>query len=193
MKEPVKVVAHLNSQLIEPERYPIMLDGILAWARALEGDLEPLRRDIEPVIPLPLDTWGDPDGVWGWKASRAQLSEPFYTTVEVRRKPATDAMARYGSFRKHHLGLGPHKARDLKVEAAWVHTLSFDAVTTNVDRLIDLLTRVTAIGKHRAIGYGHVREWQVLPSDNPEGWRARGWQMGYRHRPPYWHPLGRAA
>lgn len=190
MITPVVVKAKVDSPIVEATRAPIMLDSLLAYSRALAGDLPPLRRDTEPRVPLPLDTWEN-DDTWGWKASQATYTVAGYTGVQVRRKPAVDAMARYGNFRKHHLGLGPHKARDTLLEAAWVHELAWCAVTTSVDELTVLLTRINGIGKHATIGYGHVSEWEIHPSDNADGWQDRGHSPGRRTRPPYWHPVGR--
>ncbi|MFB9776148.1 hypothetical protein [Brevibacterium otitidis] len=192
MTHPVTVTARLDSPVIEAGRWPIMLDSILAYARALTGDLPLLRLDTDPEIPLPLERWEDTTG-WGWKVSQAHYRIAGYTTVEIRRKPAVEAMARYGDFKNHHLGLGPHKARDIRREAAWIHEMRWHAIATDVDQLVCLLTRVHGIGKHVSIGFGHVTDWQVSPSTDPAAWQDRGFKPGQRTRPPYWHPVGRAA
>lgn len=192
MSVPLRVAATITSPVVEATRHPIMLDSLLTFARAMDGDLDPLRLDTEPDIPLPLDRWEDGDQ-WGWKASQARYEVAGYTSAQVRRKPNTEAMAIYGTFAKHHLALGPHKARDTLAEAAWIHRMEWDVIATSPDALMELLLRIGGVGKHVAIGYGHVSRWEVTPSSNDEGWRDRGWKSGNRHRPPYWHPLGRVA
>lgn len=184
-----KVTAHLTEPVIDADRHPIMLDSILAHARALDGDLPPLTRDRDPEIPLPLDTWETPDGDWAWCASAATYEPAGYTTVNIRRKPNTEAMARYSPVKKHHLALGPHKARDQVLEGVIIHTMTWHIRTSTPDQVRELLDRVHGIGRHATYGYGTVSRWDITPTRDPNdtAWQARPTQR--RHRPPYWHPI----
>lgn len=192
MSTPLTVVARLDSPVVEAGRRPLMLDSMLAWARALDGDIPPLTPEYAPDVPLPLATW-DEDGQWGWRCSQGAYASQGWTTAQTRRKPATDAMARYARDRKHHLGLGPHKARDTAYEATWIHQITWSLDVTDRAELDRLLARITGIGKLAAHGYGHVTSWDITPG-TPGAWRDRpmpSTHPGQRTRPPYWHPTGR--
>ncbi|WP_207781875.1 hypothetical protein [Phytoactinopolyspora limicola] len=194
--EPVVVTARLTEPIVDAERHPIMLDGPLAWAAAQLGMAPgPLTPEHAPDMPLPLARWEDGDGVWGWCVSAAIYTPTRHTAVQLRRKPATAAMARYAPDRRHHLALGPHKARDTTLPAVWARYLVWHALTTDINQLADLLKPVTHIGKAHAAGYGRVTTWTVMPADAPDAWMARplpdraGILQGVRA--PYWHPTRR--
>ena len=198
---PVTITARLGSTWIAG-RSADCLDGPLAWAwahRALaQGvSLAPLRNDVEPAdFPLPLATW-EQDGTWGWRVSRALPQVVGHTAVQVRRKPAVQAMARYAPDAKHHAGLGPYKARDATLPGTVAAAITWHADATDIDDLHDLLRHVTHLGARHRNGHGLVLDWTVTDGP-PDGWRDRPWpdpdgpQM-LRPRAPYWHALGRVS
>lgn len=189
------VTASLDQPIIglidNPGRLP--LDGPLAWAAAVAGGLPPITPDHAPDVDLPLARWEEA-GAWGWCASSARYEVERWISVDLRRRPATAAMARYTTVGKHHLGLGPHKARNVIYEAAWVRTIRWDVDCTDRERLASLLDRITHLGSHTAIGYGHVAAWTIEPAVGPDGWRKRPMPTPgatVAVRPPYWHPSRR--
>lgn len=189
----VHVTAHLDRPSVGLIERPFLLDGPVAWAVAelAKRDgiaLPPATREHVPDLDLPFERW-EQAGTWGWKVSRGRPAVEAYTAVEIRRKPATAEMARFTTEKKHHLGLGPHKARDTTVAAAWVTRIEWDAETTDETRLADLLSTVTHLGGHAAIGYGHVTKWQIEPG-TPGAWADRPMPDTDPHeavRAPYWH------
>lgn len=180
------VTAHITTPVIEAERHPIMIDSIMAYARSLDGDMPPLTQIEAPDIPLPLNKW-ETDSDWGWKASKAEFEIEKDTTVNIYRKPAIDAMARYGNFKKHHIGLGPHKARAITLEASIIHTMTWEIDSDAPEKVMELLERVKGIGRGVNTGYGQVAKWDIQPSHQDNGWRNRPFDQ-HRNRPPYWHP-----
>lgn len=193
---PLTVTATLDTPSVGLVEQPLMLDGPLAWAAAMAAHaagetIEPITRDHAPDLDLPLARWHE-HGTWGWCTSQATLDVASYTAVEIRRKPAVDAMARYTRERQHHAALGPHKARDTTVAAAWVRTAVWQVVATDPDRLAALLRHLTHLGRHRNLGLGHVTAWTITPGADPDGWRHRPMpgpgQPRRGYRPPYHHP-----
>lgn len=189
----LRITAVLDRPSIGLVEHPIMLDGPVAWAVAQlsirDGvALPPITREHAPDLDLPFERW-ELGGTWGWKVSKADLMVESYTSVEIRRKPATAEFARFTSERKHHLGLGPYKARDTTVSAAWVTKATWEAEVTDRARLEECLAVITHLGAHAAIGYGHIASWRV---ENGAGeWSDRpmphdqGVVQGIRA--PYWH------
>lgn len=195
MSIPLTVVARLDSTTVGMIERAFMLDGPLAWAAAMDAiehgvTLDPITPDHAPDMPLPLERW-EQAGTWGWCCSAGVVDVAAYTALELRRKPATDAFARYTTDRRFHTGLGPHKARDVIVPAALVRSVTWHVLAADRARLEDLLGKVTHLSRHRGIGMGHVTNWKVSACADPEAWRARplptpGPRQAYR--PPYWHP-----
>lgn len=190
MTQPVRITAHLDSLSVGLTETPMMLDGPLSWVWwQLQGSGRIAPGQAPGDAALPLARWVEA-GTWGWCVSRAHPQVEAHTAIELRRKPATDAMARYTTDKRFHPGLGPHKARDVTVAAAWVPRVWWDADTTDVDALHALLVDVTHLGAHAAVGYGRVSGWSIEAGVR-DGWRDRpmpteGGQL-QRVRPPYWH------
>lgn len=195
----LRITAVLDRPSIGLVEHPLILDGPVAWAVAQlnmrdQIPMEPLTREHAPDLDLPFERW-EKDGTWGWKVSQATLTVDSYTAIEIRRKPATAEFARFTTEKKHHSGLGPHKARDTTVSAAWVSQAVWDAEVTDRARLDECLNVITHLGAHAAIGYGHVASWTVQDV-SPGGWEFRpmpsttGRVMGVR--PPYWHHTRKA-
>lgn len=190
----VTITATPDTPLIGVDATPYLLDGPLSWAWWQ-------RRGSARILPghqpedacLPLGRW-EQDGVWGWRVSRAFPHAVAWTAVEMRRKPNLQAFARYTTDRRFHPGLGPHKARDITIQAIIADRIVWHADTTDQPALEDLLADVTHIGAHAAIGYGHIASWTIEPGP-AGGWADRPMpdQGGtpQRVRPPYWHHDGR--
>lgn len=190
----LRVTARLDRPSVGLVDHPFLLDAPVSWAAAQaairDGEqLPPITGEHVPDFDLPFARW-DEGGTWGWMVSQADLTVEAWTAVEIRRKPATAEMARFTRESRHHSGLGPHKARDVIVSAAWVTRAVWEAEVTDRDRLEALLALVTHLGAHAGIGYGHVASWEIGPG-TPNGWRHRpmpdpaGRVQGIRA--PYWH------
>src|SRR5690606_35446871 len=167
---------------------PFMLDGPLAWVAWQRSGL-PMDTSDPVDFDLPLGRW-EIGGTWGWQCSAGVLDVAAHTAGQMRRKPATAEMSRYTRDRKHHCGLGPHKARDTTLAVVWLHTITWQLTSIDQPTLEGMLTDITHLGKHYSRGYGRVREWQITDGV-PDGWRARplpsptGSLQGVR--PPYHH------
>jgi len=192
---PLVVTAHLDTPAVGVVEAPVMLDAPLSWAAAVlaqrDGSALPsMTRDMVMDMDLPLVRWEE-HGTWGWCTSQAAVHVRSWTAVELRRKPATGPMARFTQDRRHHTGLGPHKARDTTVAAVLVDTMTWHVLATDRTRLESLLSVVTHVGKHANIGHGHVTRWVVQDDPNPDGWRDRPMPTPGAtgaFRAPYWHP-----
>lgn len=194
---PYVIVAHLDRALsVGLVERPMMLDGPLVWAAAMVQTAAgrrpaPITREHAPDLELPLARWTC-GTVWGWCTSQATLDVAAYTALEVRRKPATQAMARYTTSANHHAALGPHKARDSTVATTWVRSATWSALVTDPDELATLLAQITHLGARRGLGHGHVTRWTITPGGPATGWQHRplpGPGAPPRaYRPPYHHP-----
>jgi hypothetical protein len=159
------------------------LDGPLAWAEAAAGNYSPITPDHAPEIQLPLEKWQQGD-LWGWKCSRAHYEVASYGSLEIRRKPTDREYARFTGDKKNHHALGPYKARDLVIETAIIPTISWDVECVDEKWLKMLISRLTHLGSHRAIGLGKVAEWTIKPGELG-AWEDRSFDAPTR--PPYWH------
>lgn len=195
---PLVVTAHLTTPVIGIDRDPMMLDAPLSWAYVMRrlgrGVRVPtLTPTFAADFPLPLAQW-ELGGVWGWKTSAGAFTPAAWVGVQVRRKPATEAMARYTTATKHHPGLGPAKARDASLAAALTRTVTWRIIGDRQE-LADLLALVTNLGARHRNDFGHVSHWTVEPDDDDTAWADRplpaadGQPRGIRA--PYWHPTRR--
>lgn len=194
MSIPLKVTAMLDSIAVTPSTGMFGLDAPLSWGwieRAREaGDrLPPLTETYAPDLPLPLAKYGTgPE--WVWCTSRAHWDVVQHVTVATRRRPATSAMARYGKDRKHHMGLGPYKARDVATAGVAARSVSWDVLCEDAAELEDLLAYVTHLGPRHRNGHGHVTEWRITGS-TPDRWKDRPMPHPDGEptaiRSPYWH------
>lgn len=215
---PVRVEARLAEPVIGADTNPLHLDGPLSqagYAAHLDqhghGHLPPMTPDFCVDFTLPLASWtapapdsgvhdlaraAHPDLVWGWACSAADYTPAGATIVQVRRRPATDIMARYTGDRTHHLSAGPLKARDVPQPATLVEAVTWWALTPDPGRLQAMLARVPGIGRMPRHGNGRVHQWTV--TEDPlaaQRWRWRTWpQTGGLPagvRAPYHHPTRR--
>jgi CRISPR type IV-associated protein Csf3 len=190
---PLRVVAHLAEPIAGWDAHHGHLDGPLSWGAFLAWQAAHGRHSLPAAGPdqvvdfdLPLAAWTRPapgtvhplavngDGdVWGWACSAAAYNPAALTRVEVRRKPATGAMARYAPDRKHHISTGPLKARDGVVPAVLAPRVEWWALG-DPSAVRDLLGRVTHLGRHTRHGHGRVLRWDVAEDAAArEKWRRR--------------------
>lgn len=192
--DPLTITVTLDEPLVGDLSQPITGDGALAWCAYLEHVEDRGRTSLPPMRPgvsaldwdLGLATWTrpvsgpvtDPDSLaagghaWGWACSHHTPVPGALTAVAVRRKPAEQPMGRYTRERRHHLGAGPHKARDTIHPAAWVGDIVWHALG-DLDRVAGLLARLTHIGRLGRHGYGRVARIHVERGGDRDGWRAR--------------------
>lgn len=206
---PMLVTAHMADPVVAMATHPAHLDGPLSWAAAESAiaagvRLPPLLPEWAPDLVLPLAQWtapypddtdprlraADPTRVWGWACSAAIYTPDLHTKVEVRRRPATAEMARYSTARSQHLGLGPHKARQVTHPAEMVRRIDWYALG-DIDQVADLLTHVTHLGRIVRHGHGRILRWTVERHQDRDAWKSRSWPHpdGTRGaiRAPYWH------
>lgn len=191
---PVRVVARLTEPVVGLDTNPLHLDGLLSWAGYLTHvdqhghlHLPPLSPDQCADFALPLATWAMPASVpdphplavgagglvWGWACSAAWYTPAGHTTVNVRRRPATDVMARYTTDNSHHLSTGPLKARDTPHPATLVGEVTWWALADRA-RLQAMLDRVIGVGRMPRHGHGRVLRWTVGRDDTAiDQWRWR--------------------
>ena len=205
---PVTVTAHLAEPVVGVAD-PMHLDGPLSWAAFLAAKAHdivlPALGDGPPVdFALPLATWtapappgADPSiltatgDVWGWACSRAIWAPVAWTAAHTRKAPAVTEMARYGTDRRYHAALGPHKARNALHQAAVADRITWHALA-EPDHLTELLTRLHGLGRLTRHGWGRIHRITVTPSADRDAWRDRdmpdpdGIPGGIRA--PYWHP-----
>lgn len=213
--EPVTVTAVLADPAVSLDAHPAHLDGPAAWAAYLAHLDEaghcslpaPSRSGPVTDFPLPLAAWTAPapagadpaalngDGLaWGWACSRVLLAAPSHATVNVRKRPETDAAARYAKDGKWDIGAGPLKARDVPFAAVIAREARWHALA-DPPALLALLRRVHHLGRLGGHGNGRVLEWRVEPHADRGAWRDRvmpleGGAPG-SVRAPYWHPSRR--
>ena len=195
MSQPLTVTADLSTPLIGVDRSPMMLDAPLSWAyaeraRSRGEKLPPLTTASAADFPLPLDRWQEA-GTWGWCTSAGEMEIAAHVAAQIRRKPATHAMARYTSDRAHHAGLGPTKARDTTLAAVLATHITWQVLATDRADLEDLLALVTNLGGRHRNDFGHVSRWVIEPGLDPEAWRDRPMPPVAAARAPYWHPARR--
>lgn len=194
---PVVVTAHMDTAVVGLDTHPPHLDAPASWGayqahRAAHGvdALPPMADEHAVDFDLPLATW-ERDGGWGWCCSRAHYEPLGYTTVDVRRRPETDVMARMSSDRKHHLSAGPMKARDTPHPATLVAEVVWYALADPAP-LRDLLDRVWALGRFGRHGHGRIARWDIAEHHDRDAWtdrvfpdpegRVQGIRAPYHHR-----------
>lgn len=212
---PLRVVARLADPVAGLDTHQAHLDGPLSWAAwqaytAVHGRhaLPPMGPDSVADFALPLAVWTRPapgpvhplaqtgDGqVWGWACSAAVYETAALTRIEIRRKPAAEAMARWTADRRHHLATGPLKAREGVVSAVLTRHITWWCLG-EPDPVRDLLARLTHLGRHTRHGHGRVLDWEVTVDEAAwERWQQRVWPdpagTPDTIRAPYHHPSRR--
>lgn len=185
----VEVTARLATPAVGIDTHPMHLDGPASWGAYLAYTDQHGHAALPPIdqgpvdFDLPFATW-ERDGAWGWACSRAHYLPQGYTTSAMRRRPATDEMARLAPDRKHHLAAGPMKARDTPLPATIVGTVTWHALADPA-ALQALLDRVWSLGRHGRHGHGRVRSWAVTAHGDRTAWEDRTWPPDEAPRAPY--------
>ncbi len=210
--EPLRITAMMAEPIAGWDAHGGHLDGPLSWGAFLAYEATHGRHSLPAMGPdsavdfaLPLATWTRPapdsvhplainaaEEVWGWACSAARYETTAMTKIEVRRKPAAEAMARWTKDRKHHIATGPLKARDGVVPAIVTPEIVWWALGAP-DMIRDILARVTHLGRHTRHGHGRVLSWDVTVDEAArERWQRRVWPdpagASEGIRAPYHHP-----
>lgn len=192
----LRVTASLDSELVGVSGM-FGLDAPLSWAAYQEvlasapELLERMTDDHAQDFDLPLARVDVGDD-WVWATSRAHVEIAAHTAVQIRRKPATAEMARWGRDGKHHSGAGAFKARNAVVPAVLAGRVWWDVDCVDRARLEGLLAGVTHLGARVRNGFGRVAEWMV-EDGRAGGWLDRPMPDGSGAgvvegiRAPYWH------
>lgn len=198
--QPLQVTFEIDTPMRAPEE-PIHLDALLAWAAVEEagGDIAAQER-------LPLERYEAKDGQWVWCASRVIPRVLFRDQMPAIRafRPADWARAKgevfQGGPNKVSPGTGPYKAYQFSIPTIQVDFARAWCIG-DPHRVVDLLDRVSHLGKLRRLGCGRVRTVRVEKDPlAEERWKLRTMpdaQEGYRQahmtlRPPYWDRRARA-
>ena len=183
---PLLVRAHLAAGIAQAAPWGIALDGLLAaelWAdhkadRRDANDPTPgLLETAEPAdLPLPLARCTSPDGLWHWAATcahpegRPDLPPDVQTwtgrTDSRALEQLTDQLPAVLSDRQ-----GRYRARRMPLLVTACTAVAWRAVG-DASAVRALLTGVTAIGKKRSTGHGHVLRWEVTATPHVDPWTA---------------------
>lgn len=183
---PLAVRARLASGIAQAAPWGIALDGLLAsqlWADRKAagrdaGEFTPglLDVDVPEDLPLPLARCPAPDGRWHWAATCAHPEGRPDIPVEVR----------YWTGRVDHRSLeqltptlpavlsdrqGRYRARHMPLLVTPCQSVSWRAIG-DPEAIWALLDGITAIGKKRSHGEGHVLAWEVTPDPALDPWSA---------------------
>lgn len=184
---PMQVRAHLASGIAQAAPWGIALDGLLA--SELWADRKSATRDAghptpgllevaDPEdLPLPLARCTTPDGLWHWAATCAHPEQrPDHVPPEVRYwigrtdprplEQLATALPATVSDRQ-----GRYRARRMPLLVTTCRSLVWRAVG-DPDAVLTILQGVTAIGKKRSQGEGHVLGWEVAQSLRLDRWEA---------------------
>lgn len=183
---PLLVRAHLAGGLAQAAPWGIALDGLLAseiWAdhkaeRRNAGELTPglLEMTTPDDLALPLARCTSPDGLWHWAATCAQPEgrpdlPPDVQTWTGRTdsralEQLTSALPAVMSDRQ-----GRYRARHMPLLVTACSSVLWRAVG-DADAVRTLLSGITAIGKKRSHGHGHVLAWEITETTDTDPWAA---------------------
>ena len=183
---PLTVRARLASGLAQAAPWGISLDGLLAaeiWqdqkaARRADGHYPPgLLEQPHPVdLPLPLARCTTAGELWHWAATcawpenRPDLPPDIRTwTGRVDHRAVeqlTPGLPKVLSDRQ-----GRYRARRMPLLVTACTAVSWHAIG-DPDAIRRHLTGITAIGKKRSHGEGHVLAWEVTPAPRLDPWTA---------------------
>lgn len=184
---PLRIRARLASGIAQAAPWGIALDGLLAselWAetkaeRRAAGHPAPGLLDVaEPEdLELPLARCTAPNGLWHWAATCAYPEgRPTHLPPEVRHwtgrldhrsaEQLTTSLPAVVSGRQ-----GRYRARRMPLLVTPCTAVTWTAVG-HPGRLEEILTGITAIGKKRSHGEGHVLAWEIAEAPDVDPWTA---------------------
>lgn len=178
--QPLRVTAHLASGYASANPWGIALDGLLA--SELRGIQKALLTRLGHPIASAMDSDDPPDlrlplarctlsPTWHWAATCSHPSHPdqrpevhtWTARVDTRHlEQATSYLPKTVSERQ-----GRYKAHRMPLLVTPATTLTWQAVG-DIDTITHLLDGITAIGKKRSQGEGHVLAWEVAATDLDE-------------------------
>lgn len=225
--QPLRVTAHMASGFASANPWGIALDGLLA--SELRGIQKALLTGLGQEVVGAMDSDDPPDlrlplarctlsPTWHWAATCSLPSHPdlrpevrmWTARVDARHlEQTTSYLPKVVSDRQ-----GRYKAHRMPLLVTPATTLTWQAVG-DIDAITDLLNGISAIGKKRSQGEGHVLAWEVTALDvddftaahcHPDGTLGRPTpteclatrpelrtHLGMAGlRPPYMHPSRRA-
>lgn len=202
--QPLHIVFRLSTPMRAPEA-PIHLDALLAWSAVHAGSVPDLTRQDK----LPLDIYRAADGAWVWKASQLVFQTGHRQSLPMTRRLdidecARDQHVRFDAPRLNVLtpGTGPFKSYAFRSPLVDVNEAHAWCVGDKAD-IIDLLRRITHVGKLARIDCGRVANVDVLDDPDPsaERWTIRTMPDARPSfnaaiatlRPPYWQREARVS
>lgn len=169
---PLAVVAELDGDIILPRAMPA-LDGLLAYAVALEHQLPPLdaQGDHPPNLEVPLAR----SACGRYHLASFGIAKQAKASLQYihRKFPVEVGQAlSHEKTKTVDIATGRNKGYRLPVERVHLDTdqLWWFAIG-HVEEVRNLLQWVTRIGKKRAMGAGKVKRWRV--------WEVEAWGAGF--------------
>lgn len=203
---PFRVEWTLGAPIVVPAM-PMHLDDLLAWASVDEmqrqGDPDALTAKDD----LPLEKFFTATD-WVWRGSRLEMEPasemmmiPWIRRTDLNQMAKDQGRVYAARLDVVNLGSGSLKAFANCFQAQWVkHIVAYGV--GDIERVRDLLSRVSHLGKWRRNGWGKVAScrviedtagstnWanRVVPLDAPAGLLAGVDFVSVTHplRPPYW-------
>ena len=166
-KQPLKVVAHLASAMVNYE--PLNLDGLLGWAVLQEvvgaNHLNPQEGLWR--VPVPLEVVHTQDG-WPMYASTALWPDPKAINDSViyhkRAQPGRYTGTKKGTFQIESTA---GRWMDRRMPIPTLNTPTLTAwVVGNPAEVARLLERLKFIGRRRSAGHGEVLSWDIHEAPN---------------------------
>lgn len=212
---PIKVTFRFRSPVVRDTEYPIHLDGLLAWcvmdAATASGNDDPWADADDLASVLGVESGA---GGWVWQASALHFtpqSERFMASFVRRADPVAymAGMDRQAIRMRQPRSVlvtssGQDRAYHVMYPYQWMERCEAWCVG-DADKIRDLLTRLSGIGKMTRNGYGAIESFDVECDDDAEWrWRIRALPLGVPMaesveyapaiqclRPPYWRKLER--
>lgn len=165
--KPIRVVARLSSPIVAGDA--LHLDALLQAAVARRDGLLPLTSQAAalnaPDLEIPIERSS---------CGRYYLCTTMLGNVVAREKsfiirrfPVAQAVAfAEPKLRRINLSTGPTKNIRIPIELCHVDTPTWYAIG-DPERVRELLTWITGLGRRRAVGHGAVISWTVEPHDDP--------------------------
>lgn len=163
--QPVKVSFQLTRPMRSPE-HPIHLDALLAWSAVREAEEAGHPEPLEAQHQLPLQDQDGPGGkVWCASQLMWQPLAPPEQIFMTKRFELDELASRRGKVYQGGpnvmtQGTGPFKSFVLQAPVVWTRQVVAYGIG-DLDRIRQLLARVTHLGKLRRIGLGQIGRYEV--------------------------------
>lgn len=174
---PVRITFDLLTPVVMPSS-PFHIDALVAFFAAREAQFDEKSTD-DAVLNLPLGRAGNPSV---WTASQVLFkAKDTGQTLPIRRMTNIPRMAadrRAGlmetKINSINMGTGHFKAYDARFTVqSCSHAVAW-ALTTDQDRLTELLSEVNSLGPIRRNGWGRIKKVTVVVDEDAKVlWRMR--------------------